>query len=98
MQSPLETSVQSLRNARLVEEICAWTQANTSSLPTTRTPTASTLPPRPPISSASSWRPSIGRRCDVPMTEFGLEPPHAKHACADKRGLDVRREHKDARE
>ena len=28
MQSPLETSVQALRNTRLVEEICAWTTIN----------------------------------------------------------------------
>jgi hypothetical protein len=27
MQSPLETPVQRLRNTRLVEEICAWTEA-----------------------------------------------------------------------
>jgi rhodanese-related sulfurtransferase len=37
MQSPLETPVQRLRSTRLVEEICAWTEAITPFHPTTCT-------------------------------------------------------------
>src|SRR6266481_6030699 len=38
MQSPRQTTVQALRNTRLVEEICAWIETSTQFLQTTFMP------------------------------------------------------------
>ncbi len=48
----------------------------------TSIPITSTLAPKLPTTSASSWRPSTGQPCDAPMTASGHEPPNATNPCA----------------
>jgi len=81
MQTPLETSVQALRNTRPVEKICAWM---TAEIPFHRVPLMhDSAPRRRRLSSALGMTPILpGLKCLWPMRQRRAIRPNRNRAAA----------------